>query len=586
MWPYLAAICLMLCGCTASNENQEWDLAVAIEGQIELLTSNGTLVGTTISFNKLKALTFDNIRHQFIVSDMNELNDTIYSIPLTSEEQKNDPIVEDLEDDIQGLAIDPLNDVLYWSNPKNRAINYISLKNPEKSGVFMSFKDEQPQDLAIDSCRRYIYWTNSNLDKPSIDRAKLDGSAHEVLIEADLKNPVGIAIDFINKRLYWADMGEGIYFKIESSSLEGKERDIIVEETHQKPFGLAVDEESIYWTDVNNNALWKIRKQFAERPSRVKGFKERPLGIIAKHLGFMESPDCSIIEQAIRDYNQSTTEYILKVNEDEVDVINAVCLNNGEMTENGCVCRRGFKGPNCEIQVCHNYCVHGNCELTTHGYPTCHCKPGFTGSRCEYDLCYKYCFNNGTCNHNGKEPHCECPSGFIGDRCEVNLNILAMCDVYCENPKAAEKTNHSITCNCDSELRPKMQRGEYAETQIRRVHMTFSEYLTDPAFLILCICMLVTMLIVVGLVAILMKMRRRGRPRINKRIIVNKNVTPLTYSRPQPTVDQCEITIENCCNMNVCETPCFEPPQLRKSKNAKDEKKNLLKNMETGDDLY
>lgn len=37
--------------------------------------------------------------------------------------------------------------------------------------------------------------------------------------------------------------------------------------------------------------------------------------------------------------------------------------------------------------------------------------------------------------------------------------------------------------------------------------------------------------------------------RIKKRIIVNKNVTPLT-ARP----DQCEITIENCCNMNICET--------------------------------
>lgn len=40
--------------------------------------------------------------------------------------------------------------------------------------------------------------------------------------------------------------------------------------------------------------------------------------------------------------------------------------------------------------------------------------------------------------------------------------------------------------------------------------------------------------------------------RIKKRIIVNKNVTPLT-ARP----DQCEITIENCCNMNICETVSY-----------------------------
>lgn len=46
----------------------------------------------------------------------------------------------------------------------------------------------------------------------------------------------------------------------------------------------------------------------------------------------------------------------------------------------------------------------------------------------------------------------------------------------------------------------------------------------------------------------------RKRPRIKKRFVVSKNgVTPLT-SRPQIPGNQCEITIENCCNMNICET--------------------------------
>lgn len=44
----------------------------------------------------------------------------------------------------------------------------------------------------------------------------------------------------------------------------------------------------------------------------------------------------------------------------------------------------------------------------------------------------------------------------------------------------------------------------------------------------------------------------RRRPRIKRHYVVSKGVTPLT-SRPQ-IPDQCEITIENCCNMNICET--------------------------------
>lgn len=48
------------------------------------------------------------------------------------------------------------------------------------------------------------------------------------------------------------------------------------------------------------------------------------------------------------------------------------------------------------------------------------------------------------------------------------------------------------------------------------------------------------------------------RPRIKKTFVVRKqalplDTTPLTTNRPIAT-EQCEITIENCCNMNYCDT--------------------------------
>lgn len=57
----------------------------------------------------------------------------------------------------------------------------------------------------------------------------------------------------------------------------------------------------------------------------------------------------------------------------------------------------------------------------------------------------------------------------------------------------------------------------------------------------------------------------RKRPRIKKRIVVNKPLAPITC-RPQ-SPEQCEITIENCCNMNICETvsnvSCVKNPRRR-----------------------
>lgn len=62
------------------------------------------------------------------------------------------------------------------------------------------------------------------------------------------------------------------------------------------------------------------------------------------------------------------------------------------------------------------------------------------------------------------------------------------------------------------------------------------------------------------------KVRLLGRrPRIKKRIVVNKSITPLTCRPPQQENQQCEITIENCCNMNICETVSQTRSRCRKN---------------------
>lgn len=67
---------------------------------------------------------------------------------------------------------------------------------------------------------------------------------------------------------------------------------------------------------------------------------------------------------------------------------------------------------------------------------------------------------------------------------------------------------------------------------------------------ILCLCLV--LLIVHGV----RRFYKPARPRIKKTFVVRRQPvssdTPLT-NRPIAT-EQCEITIENCCNMNYCDT--------------------------------
>lgn len=56
---------------------------------------------------------------------------------------------------LQGLAVDPITDVLFWTDALSRTINYVSLNDSEPaSKTLFEFEDKVPQNIAIDVCKR------------------------------------------------------------------------------------------------------------------------------------------------------------------------------------------------------------------------------------------------------------------------------------------------------------------------------------------------------------------------------------------------------------------------------------------------
>ncbi|KAJ8924992.1 hypothetical protein NQ315_001157 [Exocentrus adspersus] len=563
----------ILNGVVCHDRILDWELAVAIDNQIELLQSNGSIIETTAQpFSKLKALTYDNIRDQFVVSDTDQFNDTIFTVQLTKETDVDiTPIIQDLPDDVLGLAVDPINDLLYWTDAINRSINYIPLNETSyESKELFFFQDEYPHAIAIDICQRYIYWTNQKPNSPSIERARLDGTGHEVLVNTGIVYPEGIAIDYHSQRLFWTDTrGGSIYGRIESTTLDGKEREVVFEGTHTKPFGLAVDGDVIYFTDTNNNALYRIHKSKKSEPEKIIVFDKRPMGLVINNIRIEDISDCKAFEAAADKATMSRNE-APSVKEEEPKE----CSNAGTLVDNTCVCKRGFNGTRCETPLCHNFCMNGDCRVSYLGKLTCRCDRGFVGSRCERSKCDNFCLNGGDCSivSARDRPQCQCPEGFIGDRCEYSVKI---CDLYCAD-RDNEFFSEDYELLCSEGFNIFSARNRTTAQLLAPKEQSFFAKLNDPLYYLTCL-VLVCIIIIVLLVVYIRVIRKR-RPRIKKRIIVNKNVTPLTY-RPQPTTEQCEITIENCCNMNVCETPCFEP------RNFQEDKKTLLTNMEA-EDLY
>ncbi|XP_071451774.1 protein cueball-like [Hetaerina americana] len=326
---------------------------------------------------------------------------------------------------------------------------------------------------------------------------------------------------------------------------------------------------------------------------------------------------------------------------------NNYCINGEPVEDNigkggsvavRCRCSPGYSGSRCEKSMCDNYCVHGSCrmEMGSEGLweAKCDCRMGFVGKRCERDLCWRYCLNGGRCRvESGQQPKCSClGNGKLakGERCERFPNPLEkVCSLLCAQDsskasisfvpleaKEAEVVDgggpHCVCPSGSTKYMYPLSKGGLNSTDEwgGAPPGAGSDAAAIASPLVLALSGLCLVLLVIALYLTFKVMKLRRLPRIKKRIIVSKGSVPLAAGAGggggacgggrgrsggagSPVVEeqqQCEITIENCCNMNVCETPCFEP-QLRspgKSSNSrrkmstKEEKKELLVNMESG----
>ncbi|KPJ08025.1 Protein cueball [Papilio machaon] len=532
-------------------------------------------------------------------------NASIFSYDITKKEYK--PLVRRRSyENIQGLAFDPVTRKLFWTDTNEKSIYWKSLKPGSKNDTYgnllIKMDDEVPRAITVDSCRGYIYWTNINITKPTIERARLDGSERTVILNsANIYKVVSIAIDQNTKKLYWIDDKEGIHYSIESSDLDGKNQKKLLAGTNHMPNTITVSKDYLYWVDLGYRSVWKLPKNPSpnEEPEDIINFSNvPPFGIVANYkitdqiVGVSECDELSSIAE-----NKTVINDIFTIPSD----VGLFCLHGVKVEGVAtCKCSTGYIGERCEISVCHNFCLQGDCSATANGEPVCKCKTGYTGARCDVNICEGHCLNYGTCSVGiDQKPTCKCSVDFEGDRCEI--------------VKAIPVTTTTVPmehCNCTNENKSALlSTSDTANSDVYVEACNSWDPIRDPVIIVLGT--IAGLLFVACAVLVMKVLRLRKRPRIKRRIIVNKNVTPLT-ARP----DQCEITIENCCNMNICETdkvkdnhrvnnqycrdrsgacrqtdPCFEPrntirPNLLNGKPGKEEKRNLIANMENPDDPY
>ncbi|KAL7046079.1 hypothetical protein ACKWTF_002468 [Chironomus riparius] len=165
-------------------------------------------------------------------------------------------------------------------HPKIIFSNRFYIRNVDLNGNSEILLHNLSNAVAIDYdwSQSYIYFSDVTTSKSEIVRAKLEGNKvinREVLHQQNMKNPDGIAFDWIGKNIYWCDKGRQT---IEVSKDNGRYRKILINKDLDEPRAIILDpyRRNIYWTD------WGLKPHIGL--SGMDG--SNPEFIITKNLGW------------------------------------------------------------------------------------------------------------------------------------------------------------------------------------------------------------------------------------------------------------------------------------------------------------
>lgn len=131
-------------------------------------------------------------------SDVSEQK--IYKAPIDEGNLKS-VVVGDQQITSDGLAVDWIYSHIYYSDTKRFTIEVTNFEGNMGKALI---KDnlEIPRAIALDPINGFMYWTDWGAS-PRIERAGMDGSHRQVIIESNVKWPNGLTLDLERKRVYW-----------------------------------------------------------------------------------------------------------------------------------------------------------------------------------------------------------------------------------------------------------------------------------------------------------------------------------------------------------------------------------------------
>ncbi|CAJ0932226.1 unnamed protein product, partial [Mesorhabditis belari] len=180
-----------------------------------------------------------------------------------------------------GLAIDWVHNLLFWTDGGLDQISVMNLDTRQKKVLFTD-KLEEPRAIAVDPEFGLIFWTDWG-QEAKIERAGMDGKNRTVIMQGEqVKWPNGLALDLLEKRVYWADAKVK---SILSCDYYGNNIKTVLHSHSylRHPFSLAVFEDRVYFTDWEHDGVISVNKFTGGDVQKLMGKVSTPMTVRIYH---------------------------------------------------------------------------------------------------------------------------------------------------------------------------------------------------------------------------------------------------------------------------------------------------------------
>ncbi|XP_055978171.1 low-density lipoprotein receptor-related protein 8 isoform X9 [Sorex fumeus] len=180
----------------------------------------------------------------------------------------------------EGLAVDWVHQHLYWTDSGNKTISVATVDGSRRCTLFSRGLSE-PRAIAVDPLRGFMYWSDWGY-QAKIEKSGLNGVGRQTLVSDNIEWPNGITLDLLSQRLYWVDSK---LHQLSSVDFSGRGRKMLISSPDflSHPFGVAVFEDKVYWTDLENEAIFSANRLNGQEISVLAENLNNPHDIVIFH---------------------------------------------------------------------------------------------------------------------------------------------------------------------------------------------------------------------------------------------------------------------------------------------------------------